>query len=57
MINFNDFFKTYKFNITDEAVQQATAKIISEHFDENNNADVYKQCLNLIDLTDRKSVV
>ena len=51
MINFNDFFKTYKCNITDEAVQQATAKIISEHFDENNNADVYKQCLNLIDLT------
>jgi len=51
MINFNDFFKTYNCHISDDAVQQATAKIISEHFAENNNIEVYRQCLNLIDLT------
>jgi deoxyribose-phosphate aldolase len=51
MINFADFFKAYKCRIDDNAVQQAAAKIISEHFDENNNTEVYRQCLNMIDLT------
>ncbi|MDR0811986.1 MAG: deoxyribose-phosphate aldolase, partial [Paludibacter sp.] len=51
MINFSEFFKAYNFRLNDEQVQQATAKIIAEHFAENNNVEVYKQCLNLIDLT------
>lgn len=42
--------------ITDDVqVAEAVKKIISEHFDENNNQDVYKFLFNTIDLTTLKS--
>lgn len=39
----------------DSAVAEAVKKIIAEHFDENNNHDVYKFLFNTIDLTTLKS--
>ena len=39
----------------DSAVAEAKKKIIDEHFDENNNHDVYKFLFNTIDLTTLKS--
>ncbi|MDR0370326.1 MAG: deoxyribose-phosphate aldolase [Prevotellaceae bacterium] len=48
---FNDLFRSYNTALKDENVQQDVAEIISEHFAENNREDVWKQCLNQIDLT------
>ena len=39
----------------DSKVAEAVKKIIDEHFDENNNQDVYKFLFNTIDLTTLKS--
>ncbi len=39
----------------DAAVKAAVDKIIAEHFEENNNVDVYKFLFNAIDLTTLKS--
>lgn len=40
-------------NVTDNdaAVAQGVQDILSKHFDENDNAEVYKKCFNAIDLT------
>lgn len=51
MEKFEELFAQYPFSMTDEQVHDATAKILEEHFAENNNADVWKQCLSQIDLT------
>lgn len=49
---FDELFALYDCDaITDEQINQATEKIITEHFSANNNTDVYKKCFNLIDLT------
>ena len=40
-----------KVTISDEAVGAAVEKILAEHFDENNNKEVYKFLFNTIDLT------
>ncbi len=50
-MNFNDLFAQYNCALTDAEVKNAVAKILKEHFDENNNREVWKQCLNQIDLT------
>lgn len=39
----------------DAAVAEAVKKILDEHFDENNNQDVYKFCFSAIDLTTLKA--
>ena len=39
----------------DEAVKAAVEKILAEHFDENNNKEVYKFLFNTIDLTTLKT--
>lgn len=44
-------FSMYDCSLNDETVTQEIEKILSAHFAENDNAEVYKQCLNLIDLT------
>lgn len=51
MSKFDDLFKQYNCNLSDEAVKQDIEQILSENYDANNNAEVYKQCLNMIDLT------
>jgi deoxyribose-phosphate aldolase len=51
MSKFDDLFKKYNCNLSDEAVKQEIEIILADHFAENNSVDVYKQCLNQIDLT------
>jgi len=51
MSKFDDLFKQYNCNITDEAVRQDIDKILTAHYAENDNTEVYKQCLSQIDLT------
>lgn len=52
MSKFDDLFKKYNCDaLSEEAVKQDIERILSQNFDANNNVEVYKQCLNLIDLT------
>lgn len=51
MDKFEELFKLYNCNLNDNDVKKDVEKIISEHFAENNNKEVYKQCLSQIDLT------
>lgn len=52
---FEELFNLYNCDaISDEQVKTAVEKIISEHYAENDNQDVYKKCLSLIDLTSLK---
>ncbi len=51
MKEFESLFEQYNCDIDDKIVKKEVEKIISEHYEENNNVEVYKKCLNLIDLT------
>lgn len=51
MNKFEELFAAYPFTMTEEQVKAAVAEITKNHFDENNNAEVWKQCLHQIDLT------
>lgn len=52
MNKFEQLFEIYGCDkITDEQVKKGVDEILSKHFTENNNIEVYKQCLNQIDLT------
>ena len=51
MSKIDDLFEHYSFNLSEDAVKQDIEKILSSHYDENNNVAVYKQCLSQIDLT------
>jgi deoxyribose-phosphate aldolase len=51
MSKFDDLFKQYDCNVSDESVQQDIEKILADNFAANDNVAVYKQCLNQIDLT------
>jgi deoxyribose-phosphate aldolase len=51
MDKFNQLFELYNCKLNDETVKLETEKIITEHFEGNNNPEVYRQCLNQIDLT------
>ena len=44
-------FAAYPCTLTDESVKTAVEDILAKHFDENNNVEVWKQCLHSIDLT------
>jgi deoxyribose-phosphate aldolase len=48
---FDELFKLYNTALKDDDVQQDVEKIISGHYAENNHEEVWKQCLNQIDLT------
>lgn len=50
-MNFNELFAAYPFTMTDAEVAQATQTILAQHAAENNNSQVWAQCLNQIDLT------
>ncbi|MCQ2348298.1 MAG: deoxyribose-phosphate aldolase [Paludibacteraceae bacterium] len=50
-MNFNELFTAYPFTMTDTEVAQATQAILAQHAAENNNSQVWAQCLNQIDLT------
>lgn len=52
MGSFKDLFSEYQCDaLKDDDVKKGVESILSKHFDENNNVEVYKKCLNLIDLT------
>jgi deoxyribose-phosphate aldolase len=51
MDKYNDLFNQYNCTLNDEKVKQDIDKILAEHYAENDNKEVYKQCLNQIDLT------
>lgn len=51
MSKFDELFKQYNCDINDEQIKQDIEKIISANYTENNNPEVYKLCLNSIDLT------
>lgn len=52
---FEELFNIYNCNITDQEVKNAIEKIHNDNFVANNNVNVYKQCLNFIDLTSLNS--
>lgn len=51
MNKFEDLFNKYGWSMTDEEIKQQVENILRAHFDENNKPEVWKQCLNQIDLT------
>lgn len=50
-MNFDELFSQYNCNYNDADVKAAVADILAKHFDENNNREVWMQCLHQIDLT------
>lgn len=50
-MNFEELFAQYPCPFTDEQVKAQAAEIIAKHFAENNNVEVWKECLHQIDLT------
>jgi len=51
MSKYDDLFLQYDCNLNDEAVKKNIDKILAAHYAENDNKEVYKQCLSQIDLT------
>lgn len=51
MDKFEKLFAEFPCTLTDELVKQKAAAILAQHTEENNNRDVWMQCLNQIDLT------
>lgn len=51
MNKYEELFQKYNCELDDAQIQKEVERIRSKHFAENNNIDVYKQCLNCIDLT------
>ena len=51
MSKYDDLFLQYDCNLNDEAVKKDIDKILAAHYAENDNKEVYKQCLSQIDLT------
>ena len=51
MDKFEKLFALYPWTMSDDMVKEAAADILAKHFDENNNVEVWKQCLHSIDLT------
>ena len=43
MNNFESLFAAYPCVLTDESVKAMVAEILAEHFNENNNIEVWKQ--------------
>ena len=50
-MNFEELFAQYPCPFTDEQVQAQVADIEAKHFAENNNVEVWKECLHQIDYT------
>lgn len=51
MSKFDDLFNQYNCNLNDEDVKKNIENILTLHYTENDTKEVYKQCLNQIDLT------
>jgi len=51
MSKFEDLFKKYDCELNEDTVKQDIERILADNYAANNNIEVYKQCLNQIDLT------
>jgi len=51
MSKFDDLFKLYNCDLNDEIIKHDIDTILVAHYAENDNKEVYKQCLSQIDLT------
>ncbi|MDR1544966.1 MAG: deoxyribose-phosphate aldolase [Prevotellaceae bacterium] len=51
MKDLDTLFKQYDFSFTDESVKNAVKDILTKNFAKNDNKEVYRKCLSLIDLT------
>lgn len=51
MNKYNELFKKYNCELNDALVTKEVDRILGEHIAENMRPEVYKQCLNCIDLT------
>ena len=51
MENIKELLGQFSYDFTDEMVKSEVEKILKQHTSENDNVEVYKQCLNQIDLT------
>ena len=51
MDKFEKLFAEFPCTLSDEVVKQNTAAILAQHTEENNNREVWMQCLHQIDLT------
>jgi len=51
MSKFEDLFKKYDCELNEDTVKQDIERILADNYTANNNVEVYKQCLNQIDLT------
>jgi len=51
MKNLDTLFNVYDFKFTDESVKNSVKDILAKNFAKNDNKDVYRKCLSLIDLT------
>ena len=51
MDNIKELLGQFSYDFTDEMVKTEVEKILKQHTSENDNVEVYKQCLNQIDLT------
>ena len=51
MTKYEQLFQTYAFTKSDEQVKQEVAALLEQHAAENNNMQVWAQCLSQIDLT------
>lgn len=51
MSKFEDLFKKYDCELNEDTVKQNIDRILADNYAANNNIEVYKQCLNQIDLT------
>lgn len=51
MENIKELLGQFSYDFTDEMVKTEVEKILKQHTSENDNVEVYKQCLNQIDLT------
>lgn len=55
MAKADELFRKYDINLNDAAIKQDIEKIIKEEYPSNDNVEVYKTCLSLIDLTSLNS--
>lgn len=51
MSKFDDLFMQYNCHLNDEEIKTDIKRILAAHYTENNNKEVYAQCLSQIDLT------
>lgn len=51
MEKMKELYAQYNCNLNDAEVKAAVEKIVAENFDRNNNKEIWKKCLNSIDLT------